>query len=464
MTKIIEFFDRELCAEAFSSEPFTFLDPAAHHSMAFINEIMMIENGDYVSRSNWQKRQLTNLLRNAQKKSNFWKNRMPSRRIQQEDLKFLPVLSRADLVNQVNSEGPIYATTPKEAPMAYATGGSTGTPVKIYVCEQNSKYNLLRNLAQYFMYGLNLNKNRTYIGQIVNAEQQNLGIIEKSSSSWAGPLAGVFQNGTNRIIEVSHAGDNIALVNVLKKSKIDYIVCPNRFIENIISVGGVELLKQLGVTTWIHLSDYREPAVRELLCQSGIKCFSNYSSGEIGPIAYECSSFSGNFHVAHSNVIIEEDPNVSTTFEGITVHRLLITALHSHATPIIRYDIGDFGNVSQNCPCGHRGVTISNIYGRKKNFLLHPNGSFIPFYLRAHALLEVINFKECKIRQIERDLIIVEICDYGNLSEVEIIKFHKFFQTFIDPAFRVVVKKVDKIDWSDSPKKLFFTSLVEGVI
>ncbi len=70
--------------------------------------------------------------------------------------------------------------------------------------------------------------------------------------------------------------------------------------------------------------------------------------------------------MAHSNVIVECDEKLTTTFDGEVVGRLLVTHLHSYATPLIRYDIGDFGKLHDQCPCGHDGPTISHIYGQGK--------------------------------------------------------------------------------------------------
>jgi len=93
---------------------------------------------------------VTNLLRHAQAHSKFWRERMPSRMINHEVMKHLPVLTREDIASQVNREGSL-ATTDGAAPMTYSSTGSTGTPVKVYITPQNSYYNKVRYIAQFFI-------------------------------------------------------------------------------------------------------------------------------------------------------------------------------------------------------------------------------------------------------------------------------------------------------------------------
>ena len=165
--------------------------------------------------------------------------------------------------------------------------------------------------------------------------------------------------------------------------------------------------------------------------------------------------------MAHSNVVVEADDQLTTTFNGVTVERLLVTHLHSYATPIIRYDLGDFGRLEGRCPCGHDGPTLSNIFGRGKHFLRHPNGSLVPFYLSTRALLGVVpGFTECRVRQNELDTIDVELGGREAISDEEKSNLTKLMLKATDPAFKVRIKTTDRIDWSGSPKQLLFTSSV----
>jgi phenylacetate-coenzyme A ligase PaaK-like adenylate-forming protein len=208
------------------------------------------------------------------------------------------------------------------------------------------------------------------------------------------------------------------------------------------------------------MSDYRSREAVEQLKALGIKCLSSYSSAEVGPIAFECTAHEGYYHVAHTNVIVECDERLTSTFEGEVVGRLLVTHFYSYATPLIRYDVGDFGKLHDRCPCGHNGPTLSHIYGRGKHFLRHPDGRYLPFHLTTRALREVIDFKECRFRQEAIDSITAYIGGRETLSPDEEEKLRATVVAVTDPVFTVVIKPVKEIDWSDNPKQLFFSSKV----
>ena len=224
--------------------------------------------------------------------------------------------------------------------------------------------------------------------------------------------------------------------------------------------GGVELFKRLGVKLWFHLSDYRNPDIVNALRDIGIPSLSNYSAGETEPIAFECCKHQGYFHVAHSNAIVERDDTLTATFNGTSVGRLLVTHLHSYATPIIRYDIGDFAELAPTCLCGHDGPTISNIYGRGKHFLRHPDGRLLPFYLSTHVSQQVVAFKECRVIQKSVSALTVEIGGRESLSADEVEKLRDLIIKVTDPAFEMDIKSSQQIDWSGNPKRLFFSSLI----
>src|SRR4029079_9235351 len=131
-----------------------------------------------------------------------------------------------------------------------------------------------------------------------------------------------------------------------------------------------------------------------------------------------------------------------TSFNGMSLGRLLITHFHSYATPIIRYDIGDFGQLDNQCPCGHDGPTISNIFGRGKHFLRHPNGKLLPLYLSTRPLLEAVDFKECRIQQEKIDTKTGEIGGRGNITAEEEEKLKNLITKATDPVFNIEIKPV----------------------
>jgi phenylacetate-CoA ligase len=448
---------RPLNPQAYSAHSFAFLDQGALSALANVTAMILVENGDRTARENWQNQQLANLLKHAKTRSKFWRQRLPSR-ISHRSLERLPIQSRADIATQVKLEGSLVTSNGSGPVSNYASTGSTGTPVKVYICPENGYYNVVRNFAQYFIDNLSLEENWVRIGPPTSQAKLEKALSVQVGDSWAGALGKVFRNGSGK--KITHAFDDDVLINELSKDQVGYLVCPSRYVDILLRKAGIDFIKKLGVKLWLHSSDYRDPAIVKALADIGVPSLSNYSAGEIGPIAFECSKYQGHFHVAHTNVIVECDNRLTASFNDALLGRLLITHLHSYATPIIRYDVGDFGQVENRCRCGHDGPTISNIYGRGKHFLRHPNGTMLPFYLSTRLLLEAVAFEECRVRQTEIDSITVEIGGRETITEEEEATLKKVIIKATDPAFNIKIQLVKQIDWSGSPKRLFFSSSV----
>jgi hypothetical protein len=116
--------------------------------------------------------------------------------------------------------------------------------------------------------------------------------------------------------------------------------------------------------------------------------------------------------------------------------------------------------LEDRCRCGHDGPTLSNIYGRGKHFLRHPDGKLLPFYLSTRPLLEAAAFKECRVRQVEVDTITIELGGREEITADEERRLTALVIKATDPAFKIEIKPVAEIDWSDNPKRLFFSSSV----
>ena len=103
-------------------------------------------------------------------------------------------------------------------------------------------------------------------------------------------------------------------------------------------------IKTIGETVHADLRD----RVRVI---TGLPIEDYYSSQEVGPIAIECPA-SGLYHVMSEALIVEVvDAQGAPCREGET-GRVLVSDLSNLATPLIRYDIGDYAEVGPACSCG----------------------------------------------------------------------------------------------------------------
>lgn len=99
-----------------------------------------------------------------------------------------------------------------------------------------------------------------------------------------------------------------------------------------------------------------------------------YSSTEVGYIAMQCPA-SGLYHVMAETLIVEVIDEAGRPCREGEVGRIVLTDLNNHATPLIRYAIGDHAEVGPPCPCGRGLPTLRRILGRERNLVTMPDGS-----------------------------------------------------------------------------------------
>jgi phenylacetate-CoA ligase len=242
----------------------------------------------------------------------------------------------------------------------------------------------------------------------------------------------------------------------LERDPVGYLVTAQWTMETLSQSIDVPALKRAGLRMWISVADAVDPGFRAALMAHGIAVRSTYSAQEVGPIGFECEHVSGNYHVATSNVIVEVDSHRSWQMGAHTLGSVLVTHLHSYATPFIRYDIGDVASLAPECACGHLGPTLSNVHGRAKNLLKHPDGTIAPFYLGESLIAKLPQFKEYRIRQIAIGVLVVELGGGTNLSQDEQDTVMNLVRNQTGAEFQVDVRAVPEIDWGGRIKRLGF--------
>lgn len=448
-----DFSDMPIRQRAFSEKPMTFCDPEPKNFLSAILDIAAIETGNPLAREHWQMAQLCNLIKHATERSTFWRQRIGARKLSGVTLSSLPILERGTVVKQIVDEGPLLRPSDQIAVNSSSTSGSSGIPVKFFASGMNARYNHVRSVAQYFLEGRDLKLNRVQIDYAPHLHKEGLKVTR--SEAWLGPLSSFFGCGANKVIEYFRP-DMTRFREELERDSIGYLVTAQWTIDTLLQSIDLFVLKRTGLRMWISVADAVDPRSREALTSKGVSVRSTYSAQEIGPIGFECEHIPGYYHVASSNVIVEVD---SDQFYRLGPHRLgrvLVTHLHSYATPFIRYDIGDVASLAPECACGHLGPTLSNVYGRAKNLLKHRDGTISPFYLGASLIAKLPEFKDSRIRQTDIGTLVVEIGGRTDLNPNEQSTIMNLVKRQAGNEFQVEVRAVPEIDWRGSAKRLGF--------
>ncbi|MBX3665240.1 MAG: phenylacetate--CoA ligase family protein [Burkholderiales bacterium] len=136
-----------------------------------------------------------------------------------------------------------------------------------------------------------------------------------------------------------------------------------------------------------------------------------YSSQELGYIALQCP-VSGQYHVMAESVLVEVlDAEGRPCAPGET-GRLVISSLHNHATPLIRYELRDHAEVGGPCACGRTLPTLARIAGRSRNMVRLPDGSMHWPMVGFHRFREIAPVRQYQLVQRAPDAIEVRLaCD-----------------------------------------------------
>jgi phenylacetate-CoA ligase len=445
---MLDLSSQKLQTKAFSTAAVTIANPASFAPLAKLLEIDMLEHGDPAARNAWVSQQVVNLLSHARVHSQFWAKRLDRKTL--HDLARAPVLSRRDLEEQVAAEGCLPLGREHGQAREHMTSGSTGIVTRFFVSDMNVAYNQLRGLAQYLFEGqcLALNSVRLKRDNVAG----NKGYTITDSPNWIGPLSGVFRGGVGRFVKFQNPDYSQLGAELLRKPCGYFSSLPSVLL-SLANAMGEEEFRRLQIVQFRSRGEQIPQALWDLCQKEGIRVRDTYSCEEVGPIGVECSIYSGVFHIATSNVAVECDRPLQE-FDGHQVGKLLITHLHSYATPFIRYEVGDLGSLGSECPCGHRGPIISRLHGRIESFLRRRDGTRTSFVMDGRKSFEGV--KEWRVRQTALDKLIFEVVPRSELTENAIVQLANLFRNHSGPEFDVEIKVVSSIDWGTSYKRLVF--------
>jgi len=172
-----------------------------------------------------------------------------------------------------------------------------------------------------------------------------------------------------------------------------------------------------------------------------------YTCEETGYLALQCAE-KGSYHVQSENVLLEiVDDNDQPCPPGV-VGRVLITALHNFATPLLRYELGDYAAFGEACACGRGLPVITRIHGRKRNRIVYPDGRAEFPYLGEHGQIHALTGVRISAFQIvQRSVEDIEIRLVGErqFTADETAKVVQKFQRNFGHPFRISITFWDEI-------------------
>lgn len=351
------------------------------------------------------------------------------------DLTKLPVLTKQIIRENFNQL--LAKNIPKNQIVFNRTGGSTGEPLEFYCSTDEYRWHYAKVRRVYKWWGYEPGDKRAQI----QLSKPHRSIINKTMRFFERAQTFVAWEAT----------DNLPIfIKKLEKFQPQFISAyPGvmyRLAKFVVSQGESRIKPKAIITHSEQLYDFQ----RDLI-NSVFKCpiYSNYESFEMQQIAAECSEHTG-YHIAAENVILEivnnKDEPVLFEKEG----RILNTSLFNYAMPLIRYETGDVGELTDKaCPCGRGLPLLSKLNGRSTDYLLTRSGKKISGITLNFLIFATDGVEQFQIVQETYDEVMVKVVlkkKYPNeymdkLTEKILNEYTKILGNDIN----IIVKFVDQI-------------------
>lgn len=129
----------------------------------------------------------------------------------------------------------------------------------------------------------------------------------------------------------------------------------------------------------------------------GVPLVDTYSAQEVGYLALQCPDHP-HYHVQAERLLVEILDEHGAPCPPGAIGRVVVTDLHNFATPLIRYDLGDFAEVGPPCPCGRGLPVLTRIVGRRRGMLRYPDGR-TAWPVFTVACRQAARYRQCQLVQ-----------------------------------------------------------------
>ncbi len=359
-----------------------------------------------------QFRQLSLVVRHAAANSPFYRSHFAAHGVtiptllDEDAWGKIPVTTRA----QLQAAGEAWPSThpPKEhGPLSFSTtSGSTGKAIRF------ARTSATIALWQAFALRDHLWQKRDLSAKLSAIRWLPRGEAEaptgRAAANWGPPIAGLFPGGPFSILNVvATLPEQLAW---LKREKPDYLAS---FPSNLRALAdyalrhGEALPKVRSLRT---IGETVTPETRRFLTETwGATLADIYTCEEAGYLALQCPG-TGHYHVQSENVLVEIVDETGHPCPPGKSGRVLISSLNNFATPLLRYEIGDYAEFGEPCACGRGLPVLRRILGRRRNRLHLPSGENVFPYLGEHGqILQLTGVKVREFQCVQHDLRRVEV-------------------------------------------------------
>jgi phenylacetate-CoA ligase len=354
-----------------------------------------------------QLQQFSLLARHAFETSAFYRERLAggsgtTEAWTEERLASLPVLTRRELLTQaarLHSQRPPESHGPWQE---LQTSGSTGEVVAVRRTGVNQLLWLALSMRDHLWHQRDFRKSIAVFRAHVAALDDE---AQARAQGWGPPLSLLHETGPCFTQPLSTDVDFLA--SWLSEKDPAYLLTYPTNLAALLERYEAGTPKPRSLLEVRTIGETLDPELRQR-CRAtlGVGIVDAYSAQEVGAIALQCSA-SPLYHVHAESLIVEVLDESGRPCQPGATGRVVVTDLHNFATPLIRYELGDYAEVGGACPCGRQLPTLARVLGRRRNMVVLPGGERYWPLVGLHRYREVGSILQYQL--VQHDLEQVEL-------------------------------------------------------
>lgn len=399
------------------------------------------------------------VLEHAYKTTAFWRIHLRNAGLEPWDVssfdsfRMLPLLTKADL--RAKNRDLLSCDYSNATLHRKQTSGSTGVPVQVFVDPD----------AQQFKRGCVLRSDEWSGWRLGQRVAILWGAEENPRRGWRPWLRNALLEratylDTLRITEESMASFTVALRRRPPSLLLGHAHSLYLFAQFLKSRGPSGIRPKGIISTAMVLHDWERQAIEEVF---QCKVTNRYGCEEVSLIASECEEHNG-LHVNADGIYLEVLRPDGTPCAAGEPGMIVVTDLVNRAMPVIRYQIGDMGVLSdRRCPCGRGLPLLEKIEGRVADYVVTPRGEYVSgISLTDHFNTMIPGVVQLQIIQEELDRFLFRIVKGPEFGPNSLEKIAALVAERFGTAVRHECEFVARIPQEPSGKYRFCISKVEN--
>ena len=327
------------------------------------------------------------------------------------------------------------------------SGGTSGDPVTLYMDRNARSHGSAALLRYYGWWDVQIGDKMAVLwGRQLNPNQSKLNILKSDLHRLLGNRLFLNTFVINDKILSNHYSEIFNYNPIILRGYANslYLFAKHIDSNNLKLWSSLKIISSTSEKLTVKMKDFIEKVFKKPVTNQ-------YGCGEVYGAAFECPE-GRNIHIAEEHVYIEclnasDEPVYEE--EG----RIVITDLDNYITPLIRYEVGDLGIITnEKCICGRIHKVIKEITGRLSDELLLANNNKIAPSYWSVLFRQFPEIDQACIIAVSKNELIIDFLLNNDFNKKNILFIKKTIKDVVGDDIILEFRKVKRIMKTNSGK------------